>query len=51
MLAQAQKEHGKIAWSTLFKDAEKLADDGFTVSPRLAGMIVSRAPQATSRTR
>jgi gamma-glutamyltranspeptidase/glutathione hydrolase len=47
MLAQAQKEHGKIAWSTLFKDAEKLADDGFVVSPRLAGMIVSRAPQAS----
>lgn len=47
MLAQAQKEHGKAAWNTLFKDAEKLADDGFVVSPRLAGMIVSRAPQAS----
>jgi gamma-glutamyltranspeptidase/glutathione hydrolase len=48
MLAQAQKEHGKIAWSTLFSDAEKLADDGFVVSPRLAGMINStRAPQAS----
>jgi gamma-glutamyltranspeptidase/glutathione hydrolase len=46
MLAQAQKEHGKVAWSTLFADAEKLADDGFVVSPRLAGMINSkRAPQ------
>ena len=46
MLAQAQKEHGKAAWGTLFKDAEKLADDGFTVSPRLAGMINSpRIPQ------
>ncbi len=47
MLSQAQKEHGKVAWNTLFKDAEKLADDGFVVSPRLAGMIVSRAPQAS----
>ena len=46
MLAQAQKEHGKAAWSTLFKDAEVLADGGFTVSPRLAGMInSSRVPQ------
>jgi gamma-glutamyltranspeptidase/glutathione hydrolase len=46
MLAQAQKEHGKAAWSTLFKDAEGLADGGFTVSPRLAGMINSpRIPQ------
>lgn len=47
MLSMAQKEHGRVAWNTLFKDAEKLADDGFVVSPRLAGMIVSRAPQAS----
>lgn len=48
MLAQAQKDHGKVAWSTLFKDAETLAADGFVVSPRLAGMINSpRAPQAS----
>jgi len=46
MLAQAQKEHGKAGWNTLFKDAERLADGGFTVSPRLAGMINStRIPQ------
>ncbi|MCK5909996.1 MAG: gamma-glutamyltransferase [Caulobacter sp.] len=46
MLSVAQKEHGKVAWNTLFKDAEKLADEGFVVSPRLAGMISStRAPQ------
>uniref|UniRef100_B0T5H0 Glutathione hydrolase proenzyme n=1 Tax=Caulobacter sp. (strain K31) TaxID=366602 RepID=B0T5H0_CAUSK len=46
MLAQAQKEHGKAAWSSLFTDAERLADGGFTVSPRLAGMINSpRVPQ------
>lgn len=47
MLALAQKQHGKVAWNTLFKDAETLADDGFVVSPRLAAMIVSRAPQAS----
>lgn len=47
MLAQAQKDHGKVAWNTLFKDAETLAADGFIVSPRLAGMIAGRAPQAS----
>ncbi|MDB5455736.1 MAG: gamma-glutamyltransferase, partial [Caulobacter sp.] len=46
MLAQAQKEHGKIAWSGLFSEAERLADGGFVVSPRLASMISSRAAQA-----
>jgi len=46
MLAQAQKEHGKAAWNTLFVDAERLASEGFTVSPRLAGMINNpRVPQ------
>jgi gamma-glutamyltranspeptidase/glutathione hydrolase len=48
MLAQAQKEHGTAKWSTLFSDAEKLATDGFVVSPRMAGMINSaRVPQNT----
>jgi len=46
MLALAQKEHGKKPWGQLFGDAEQLADEGFVVSPRLAGMIRSRAPQA-----
>ncbi len=46
MLAMAQKEHGRLPWRTLFTDSEHLADDGFIVSPRLAGYIVGRAPQA-----
>jgi gamma-glutamyltranspeptidase/glutathione hydrolase len=46
MLALAQKQHGALPWSELFGDAEKLAQDGFVVSPRLAGMINSNAPQA-----
>ncbi len=49
MLAMAQKDHGKLAWRDLFGDAERLARDGFTVSPRLAGMINGRAPQARTR--
>ncbi|WP_313105137.1 gamma-glutamyltransferase family protein [Brevundimonas sp.] len=49
MLAVAQKQHGALPWSELFGDAEKLAQDGFVVSPRLAGMINSNAPQAKTR--
>ena len=46
MLAQAQKDHGSARWSTLFKDAEQLATEGFVVSPRMAGMVNSpRVPQ------
>ena len=39
MLAMAQREHGKLAWSRLFGDAERTAREGFIVSPRLARMI------------
>lgn len=49
MLAEAQKEHGRLPWSALFSDAERLATDGFVVSPRLAGMISGQAPQARTR--
>ncbi|MFK0297920.1 gamma-glutamyltransferase family protein [Brevundimonas sp. NPDC090276] len=49
MLALAQRQHGALAWSDLFGDAEKLAQDGFVVSPRLAGMINGDAPQAKTR--
>lgn len=45
MLSMAQAKHGKIAWKELFGDAERLADDGFVVSPRLAGMIAGPFPQ------
>ena len=39
MLSLAHKEHGKLAWSTLFGDAERTAAEGFIVSPRLARMV------------
>jgi gamma-glutamyltranspeptidase/glutathione hydrolase len=39
MLALAHGEHGKLPWSGLFGDAERTADQGFTVSPRLERMI------------
>jgi gamma-glutamyltranspeptidase/glutathione hydrolase len=43
MLYLAHKEHGRLAWSGLFDQAEQLATDGFVVSPRLDFMIHLRA--------
>jgi len=46
MLGLAHKEHGKRPWSTLFADAERLADAGFEISPRLGAYIASdRVPE------
>src|SRR3954454_6047109 len=39
MLGLAHDEHGKLPWRTLFGDAERAADEGFIVSPRLERMI------------
>jgi gamma-glutamyltranspeptidase/glutathione hydrolase len=47
-LALMQREHGRLQWSELFAAAQHLATDGFVVSPRLAGFIVSRAPQTAA---
>ncbi|WP_423601837.1 gamma-glutamyltransferase family protein [Sphingomonas sp. MS122] len=46
MLALAHRRHGSLAWKDLFGDVVRTAENGFTVSPRLARMIASRAPQA-----
>jgi gamma-glutamyltranspeptidase/glutathione hydrolase len=46
MLGLAHREHGKRPWPSLFADAVRLADDGFKVSPRMAGFINSPAAQA-----
>ena len=45
MLALAHREHGRLAWSSLFGDAERTARDGFIVSPRLGRMVDGRYPQ------
>jgi len=39
MLALAQHDHGLRPWSTLFGSATEMAQNGFTVSPRLAGFV------------
>ncbi len=49
MLAMAQKAHGRLPWSALFGEAERLARDGFVVSPRLAGFIAATRGQARTR--
>ena len=49
MLAEAQRRHGALPWRELFGEAERLARDGFVVSPRLAGMIALPAGQARTR--
>ena len=44
--AAARARQARLARSV--RRCRRLASDGFTVSPRLAGMIASRAPQASS---
>jgi gamma-glutamyltranspeptidase/glutathione hydrolase len=39
LLALAHDEHGRLAWNSLFGSAERTADQGFVVSPRLGRMI------------
>jgi gamma-glutamyltranspeptidase/glutathione hydrolase len=49
MLEMAHKAHGRLPWSKLFIQAEGLAQNGFIVSPRLAGMIgLTEVPQPSS---
>ena len=48
MLRLAHREHGRLAWKDLFGDAQQLASDGFTVSPRLANYLsLTFYPQAS----
>ena len=53
MLELAHKQHGKLAWATLFGPAIKLSQDGFAVSQRLNGLLkwdqaLKRDPVAAS---
>lgn len=45
MLAMAHGEHGRLPWGTLFGDAERVATDGFTVTPRLGRFLGGSFPQ------
>ncbi|HYE29746.1 MAG TPA: gamma-glutamyltransferase [Allosphingosinicella sp.] len=48
MLKLAHDEHGRLGWNSLFAEPERLARDGFLVTPRLARFINGRAPQASA---
>ena len=39
MLHMAHTDHGALPWSDSFNPAIKLAQDGFAVSPRMAGLV------------
>jgi len=39
LLEKMHAEHGRLDWAALFDPAIELAEDGFAVSPRLAGLL------------
>lgn len=39
MLKLAHEDHGRLPWARLFEPAIRLAENGFAISPRLAGFI------------
>jgi gamma-glutamyltranspeptidase/glutathione hydrolase len=39
LLAEAHRRWGKLPWARLFEPAIRLADEGFAISPRLAGLL------------
>lgn len=46
MLARAHKERGKLGWRDLFGESERVARDGFIVTPRLERFIHGTHAQA-----
>lgn len=48
MLETAQRAHGRLRWSELFEGTAVLAEQGFTISPRLGRMLGGTYPQLTA---
>ncbi|MGP3697953.1 gamma-glutamyltransferase [Rhodobacter sp. NSM] len=48
LLEEAHRRWGKASWPGLFDDAIRLAEEGFEVSPRLAGLVADD-PEGLSR--
>ncbi|MEO1312105.1 MAG: gamma-glutamyltransferase, partial [Pseudomonadota bacterium] len=44
MLGETHAQYGKLPWADLFEPALQLAEEGFVVSPRLAGLL-TRIPR------
>jgi gamma-glutamyltranspeptidase/glutathione hydrolase len=44
MLHKAHEDFGQMAWGSQLASSIKLAEDGFRVSPRMAGMVTRMAP-------
>ena len=44
-LALAHRDHGRLEWRTLFGSAERTADEGFIVSPRLGRLVAGNYPE------
>jgi len=42
----AHGQHGALPWKDLFADSERMADEGFAVSPRLVSMMYGPWPQS-----
>lgn len=49
MLKLAHDDHGRLPWARLFAPAERLAEQGFVISPRLARFISSQAQHGRLR--
>ncbi|WP_430513294.1 gamma-glutamyltransferase [Pannonibacter phragmitetus] len=41
LMEDVHRKYGRMEWASLFKPAEKLASEGFAVSPRLAKLIAA----------
>ncbi len=48
-LAKAHKQHGKLPWGSLFREAIELSENGFKVSERLHQLIVKKTNPALGR--
>ena len=48
MLALVHKEHGALEWSSLFSAAERTAEEGFVITPRLGRFLGYSFPQLST---
>ena len=48
MLELAHEEHGRLPWNSLFAAAERTAQEGFIVSPRLSRFVNGDYPQTSA---